>query len=126
MSQTSYISVVTCLLFDLAFITLILLVKLMELKKTGRSWRSLLPDWMLRQKNSRPSVTAKVVNSVAVKQDNNNTVVVVPPTDKSSAAQVLVDTYKMALQGRELSMEYRMENMGLVLPDGRVVLQGVS
>ena len=109
--QISYVGLLAIGIVDLVLIVLYFVYKMQQQRTRCEPILKVLPTPI-------QNLFPKLLNSVPVSRDSK-------VTEKGSAT-VLVDSFRKGLNNHNLNMNFKFDNMGLTLPNGKTILQGVT
>ncbi|KAJ1342995.1 hypothetical protein BSLG_002420 [Batrachochytrium salamandrivorans] len=126
--QRSFTGIASAAIIDFALLILVYTIKIRQLRLAGRSALCVLPLFLqriLRTKGQSSSLADKTEDSSVLSPLSFNPGSSVSPLP-TTHMNVLTSAFRKAMGGRDLRMNFQMDNLGLKLPNGKVVLEGVS
>ncbi|KAL5033010.1 hypothetical protein RTP6_001034 [Batrachochytrium dendrobatidis] len=123
-AQVSYTGIVSAVVIDVFLIVLVYAVTISQLRVAGRSAINALPYFIRRILKIKDGTYGQIdkmeepLNSVFP----SSAVSTLPITHMD----VLTGAFHKALGGRDMRMNFKMHDLGLKLPSGKTVLEGVS
>nr|KAJ3420418.1 hypothetical protein HK105_005685 [Polyrhizophydium stewartii] len=129
--QTSYNGIVACLVIDILLVAIVYLVSIRELMAAGRPAIEVLPLRLRQLLGVGMQRSRKISGEIETTGGKLSIVSSAATANMASPSgandmEILVDAFRRALGGRDMRMNFCMENLGLWLPTGKTVLQGVS
>ncbi|KAI8924958.1 hypothetical protein BC831DRAFT_512884 [Entophlyctis helioformis] len=151
-TQSTPVSLLVCIAIDLILVVVLFSLRLRDIRRSGGAWTEILPAFVRSRLTARrarvPSSAASSAKAVPSASTDEltadvSTAVLVSVVDHTSAATAnttttaamreskaniasLTETWRRGLNGHDLHLDFTFTDMGLQLPSGKQILQGVN